>query len=142
MTISEKVAYLKGLAEGLDLDTTKSKEGKLISVMIGILEEIGLTLEDLEENAAALGEELDAISDDLSDVEEVVFDEDEDDDGCCCCDDDFFEVECPSCGADIDIDESVLEAGTVECPSCGEKFVIDLSDEEDECGCGCDHDHE
>ena len=48
MTISEKVAYLKGLAEGLDLDTEKSKEGKLISVMIGILEEIGLSLEDLE----------------------------------------------------------------------------------------------
>ena len=41
MTISEKVAYLKGLAEGLNLDTEKSKEGKLISVMIGILEEIG-----------------------------------------------------------------------------------------------------
>ena len=38
MTISEKVAYLKGLAEGLDIDTEKSKEGKLISVMIGILE--------------------------------------------------------------------------------------------------------
>ena len=36
MTISEKVAYLKGLAEGLDLDVEKSKEGKLISVMIGM----------------------------------------------------------------------------------------------------------
>ena len=49
MTISEKVAYLKGLAEGLNLDVDKSKEGKLISVMIGILEEIGLSIEDLEE---------------------------------------------------------------------------------------------
>ena len=57
MTISEKVAYLKGLAEGLNLDTEKSKEGKLISVMIGILEEVGLSIEDLEENTAALGEE-------------------------------------------------------------------------------------
>ena len=47
MTISEKVAYLKGLAEGLNLDTEKSKEGKLISVMIGILEEVGLTLEEI-----------------------------------------------------------------------------------------------
>ena len=63
MTISEKVAYLKGLAEGLDLDTAKSKEGKLISVMIGILEEIGMSIEDLEENTVALGEEIDAISD-------------------------------------------------------------------------------
>ena len=48
MTISEKVAYLKGLAEGLNLDVEKSKEGKLISVMIGILEEVGLSIEDLE----------------------------------------------------------------------------------------------
>ena len=62
MTISEKVAYLKGLAEGLNLDVEKSKEGKLISVMIGILEEIGLSIEDLEENALALGEEIDVLS--------------------------------------------------------------------------------
>ena len=80
MTISEKVAYLKGLAEGLDLDTQKSKEGKLISVMIGILEEISLSIEDLEENTLALGEEIDVLSDDLADVEEVVFEDDEDED--------------------------------------------------------------
>ena len=132
MTISEKVAYLKGLAEGLDLDTTKSKEAKLISVMIGILEEVGLSIEDLEDNTAALGEEIDAISEDLSDVEEIVYDEDEDD--CCCGDDDFFEVDCPNCGAEIDIDESILEAGTVECPSCGDTFAIDLCDEEEDGG--------
>ena len=80
MTISEKVAYLKGLAEGLAIDTEKSKEGKLISVMIGILEEIGMSIEDLEENAVALGEEIDALSDDLSDVEDVVFEEEDDED--------------------------------------------------------------
>ena len=141
MTTSEKVAYLKGLAEGLNLDTEKSKEGKLISVMIGILEEVGLTLEDLEDSTAAMGEELDAISDDLADVEEIVFDDDDEEEGCChrghChChdDDDFFEVECPTCGAEIDIDESILEAGTVECPSCGDTFAIDLCDEEEDGG--------
>lgn len=132
MTISEKVAYLKGLAEGLDLDTAKSKEAKLISVMIGILEEVGLSIEDLEENAEALGEEIDAISDDLSDVEDVVFGEDEEDD-------DFFEVECPTCGGDIEINEDVLEAGEVECPNCGERFAIDLSDEEEKRCCGRGH---
>ena len=118
MTISEKVAYLKGLAEGLNLDTEKSKEGKLISVMIGILEEMGLSIEALEAGMDDLGEELDAVSEDLSDVEEIVYDEDddEDDDYDEEEDDDFFEVACPSCGADIVIDEDVLEAGTVECP--------------------------
>ena len=83
MTISEKVAYLKGLAEGLDLDTAKSKEGKLISVMIGILEEIGMSIEDLEENTVALGEEIDVLSDDLSDVEDCCCG-DGDEDGCGC----------------------------------------------------------
>ena len=156
MTISEKVAYLKGLAEGLNIDTEKSKEGKLISVMIGILEEIGMSIEDLEESAEALGEEIDAISDDLSDVEKVVYDdEDEDDDecGCGCDDDDFFEVECPNCGETLMIDESVLEEGVIQCPGCKQKFALDLSDdccceyEDDDCDCGCgcgceDHDHE
>ena len=144
MTISEKVAYLKGLAEGLNIDTEKSKEGKLISVMIGILEEVGMSIEDLEESAEALGEEIDAISDDLSDVEKVVYDdEDEDDDecGCGCDDDDFFEVECPNCGETLMIDESVLEEGVIQCPGCKQKFALDLSDEcgceDDDCGCGC-----
>ena len=141
MTISEKVAYLKGLAEGLNLDTEKSKKGKLISVMIGIMEKVGLSLEDLDENTTALGEELDAVSDDLADVEEIVYGDDEDECGCGCEDEDFFEVECPNCGEDLEIDESVLETGSVECPNCGEKFAIDLSDEDDGCGCGCDHDH-
>ena len=148
MTISEKVAYLKGLAEGLNIDTEKSKEGKLISVMIGILEEIGMSIEDLEENTVALGEEIDALSDDLSDVEKIVYDEDDDEDDCCCGDDDdFFEVDCPNCGESLVIDETVLEKGVIQCPSCKQKFALDLSDDccdeddEDGCCCGCE-DHE
>ena len=142
MTISEKVAYLKGLAEGLNIDPEQSKEGKLINVMIGILEEVGMSIEDLEENMEAMGEEIDAISDDLSDVEDVIFeDDDEDDDECCCDDDDFFEVECPNCGEDLVIDEDVLEAGSIECPKCGSKVAIDTNCDDDgcDCGCGCDH---
>ena len=121
MTISEKVAYLKGLAEGLDLDTVKSKEGKLISVMIGILEELAMSVEDLEENALNLGDEIDVLSDDLSDVEDVVFDEEEDGD--------WFEVECPTCGADILVDDDALTEGEVECPSCGTRYAMELTDD-------------
>ena len=126
MTISEKVAYLKGLAEGLNLDTEKSKEGKLISVMIGILEEVGLSIEDLEENAQALGEEIDAISDDLADVESVVYDEDEEEQEA---DDDWFEVECPTCEEPLVIDDKALADGFIQCPNCQSKFSLDLSDD-------------
>ena len=129
MTISEKVAYLKGLAEGLNLDTEKSKEGKLISVMIGILEELAMSVEDLEENALNLGEEIDVLSDDLADVEEAVFEDDEDEEDY---DDDWFEVECPTCGADIVVDDEALADGEVECPGCGTRYAMELSDDEDE----------
>ena len=131
MTISEKVAYLKGLAEGLNLDTEKSKEGKLISVMIGILEELAMSVEDLEENALNLGEEIDVLSDDLADVEDVVFDEDEDDESEDY-DDDWFEVECPTCGETIVVDEEALAEGEVECPECGSRYAMDISEDDEE----------
>ena len=130
MEIMEKVAYLKGLAEGLALDTDKSKEAKLISVMIGILEEVGLSIEDLEENALALGEEIDVLSDDLADVEDIVFDdEDEDEDDEEEFDDDWFEVECPSCDEVLVVDEDALEEGYIKCPNCGTEYSLDLTDD-------------
>ena len=131
MTISEKVAYLKGLAEGMNLDTEKSKEGKLISVMIGILEELAMSVEDLEENALNLGEEIDVLSDDLADVESVVYEEDEDDEDY---DDDWFEVECPTCGETLVVDDKALADGEVECPECGSRYALDLSDDDEEDG--------
>ena len=133
MTISEKVAYLKGLAEGLNIDTDKSKEGKLINVMIGILEEIGLAIEDLEENSLALGEEIDVLSDDLADVEAVVFDDEDEDDydeeDEEEYDDDWFEVECPNCDEVLVVDEDALEEGYIKCPSCGTEYSLDLTDD-------------
>ena len=123
MTISEKVAYIKGLAKGMELENEKSKESKLLVEIISVLEEIGLSIADLEENELNLGEEIDVLSDDLADVEEAVFGEDDE------IDDDFFEVECPNCNQPITIDDDTLAEGEVECPGCGERFALDLSDD-------------
>ena len=41
MEITEKVAYLKGLADGLGLDA-ESKEGKVLLAMIDVLDDIAL----------------------------------------------------------------------------------------------------
>lgn len=147
MTIAEKVAYLKGLAEGLDIDSIDSKEAKLISAIIDVLEEVALDIADLEENALALGDELDELSEDLSAVEDYILEEiedldddyDDDDDD----DDDepvIFNVTCPKCENSINFDESVLELGEIECPNCGEKLEFDISDCGDDCCCGHSHD--
>ena len=55
MEISEKVAYLKGLAEGLNLDTD-SKEGKLIAAIIDVLDEMSIRFEDIDETVLEDGE--------------------------------------------------------------------------------------
>lgn len=149
MTTNEKVAYLKGLMEGMELDT-ESREGKLFKLIADILEDLALDVEDLEENSYDLAEEIDALSDDLADVEDLLFeDEDEDEDGCdydcaCCggCEDEdedeeplFFEVTCPSCDKTITIDEDVLNLGAIQCPGCGEMLEFDLDEDEDEDEC-------
>lgn len=124
MEISEKVAYLKGLAEGLALDT-ESKEGKLIAAIIDVLDEMSIRFEDIDDNLVDLEDGLDAVSDDLSEVEEALFEMDEEDD-----DDDteYFETTCPVCEEKIVFDEDTLESGEIRCPNCGEKLEFDLSD--------------
>ena len=130
MEISEKVAYLKGLAEGLALDT-ETKEGKLIAAIIDVLDEMSERFEDIDENLADLEDGLDAVSDDLSDVEETLYelDEDEEDEEL---DDDaeYFETTCPVCQEEIVFDEDTLDSGEIRCPKCGEKLAD--SAEEDE----------
>ena len=131
MTIAEKVAYLKGLAEGLNIDTEKSKEGKLITMMMDILQDVALELEDLQTEQANLGEEIDAVSDDLSDVEKLLYDDEEEDDAEDAEEDeeeDCYASVCPNCGDEIYFDDSVLESGEVVCPGCGTKLNFDLSD--------------
>jgi hypothetical protein len=134
MEITEKVAYLKGLTEGLGLDT-ESKEDKIFSAMIDILDDMALEIEDLKDAQDELGDGLDAISDDLEDVESIVYDEDEDDDE----DDDeqdddedCYATTCPNCEETVYFDDSVLDEGEVICPNCGEKLEFDLGSLEDD----------
>ena len=138
MEILEKVAYMKGLAEGLGLDT-KSKEGKLLTVMIDILDDIALELQDIRDEQSDLEEGLDAVSDDLSDVESYLYDlddeddeeeDDEDEEG------EVYETTCPNCEEEIFFDETIMADGSVECPNCGEKLEFDLNDLSEGCrGC-------
>ena len=118
MEISEKVAYLKGLAEGLNLDTD-SKEGKLIAAIIDVLDDMAEKFAEVDDELCDVEDGLDAVSDDLSDVEETLYfalDDDEDDDE----DDEeeeCFVTTCPECEEEVYFDETVLEDGEVVCPN-------------------------
>ncbi|MEG2073616.1 MAG: hypothetical protein RRY54_02500 [Angelakisella sp.] len=137
MTITEKVAYLKGMADGMKLDES-ANEGKLLKTVIDVLEDMALTISDVEDTLGEMGQQVDEIDDDLAAIEDEWYedDDDEDDEDC------RYEVECPVCGDIISIDDDLLDEGSIDCPNCGENLEFDF-DEEDEggcdCGCSCDH---
>ena len=42
----------------------------------------------------------------------------------------IYEVTCPVCGEVIDLDEEMMDAGSIACPKCGENLEFDDSEEE------------
>ena len=152
MTISEKSAYLKGLMDGLKLNT-ESDEGKMIAAIVDLLGDMAKRVTDIEDTTIAISDELDEIEDDLDAIEDFIMDDedDEDDDwddededweeyeddendedadeGFDFGDEDstIYEVTC-SCGNVIDFDEETLEKGSIVCPNCGETLEFSTED--------------
>ena len=148
MTISEKSAYLKGLMDGLKLNT-ESDEGKMIAAIVDLLGDLTRKVTDIEDTTIAISDELDEIEEDLDAIEDFIMDEDFDDD-----DDDFeddewdddeefeegfdfgdedttiYEVQCV-CGEVINFDEETLEEGSIICPNCGETLEFDVEEDEE-----------
>ncbi len=153
MTISEKAAYLKGLMDGLNLDTEKA-EGKMISAIVELLGDVTKKLTDVEDTTIAISDELDEIEEDLDAIEDYILDEeDEDEDDYDYEDDDYgfddeedyedegfdfgdedsiiYEVKC-ACGNVINFDEETLEEGSIVCDECGELLEFSLEEDEEE----------
>lgn len=137
MSIVEKAAYLRGLADGLEIDTDK-KEGKLLLAMVDVISEMADSVADLEDVTDEMSNELDEVAEELIEIEDALDDECDccDDDDCDCedCEGDYhYEVKCPTCGDSIMVDEGILELGKINCPNCNEELEFDLG-----CDDGCD----
>ena len=149
MTISEKSAYLKGLMDGLKLNT-ESDEGKMIAAIVDLLGDMAKRVTDIEETTIAISDELDEIEEDLDAIEDFIMDDEDDfddedfDDDAWDEDEDYeegfdfgdedstiYEVEC-ACGEIINFDEETLEQGSMVCPNCGETLEFSLDDEDEE----------
>ncbi|MGL6107440.1 CD1247 N-terminal domain-containing protein [Romboutsia sp.] len=126
----EEVAYLKGLAEGLEI-SKETKEGKIIHKIVEALESFADAIVELDEEQEELVEYVESIDEDLSDVEDDLYEDDdiEDDELS------FIEMECPNCGDLVEIDEELLYDDEVDvvCPNC--QAIILSADDEDDCMC-------
>ena len=149
MKLTEKIAYMKGLLDGMELKGD-TKEGKAILQMADVMEEMAVYIDDLQSQVDELTELCDLLDKDLGDVEYDLYGDDEDDDDDEDEDDDdeddyplgkvlsadyddtayedddedFDEVQyvvnCPSCNETVNLSESQLEEGSMICPGCGE----------------------
>ena len=147
MTISEKSAYLKGLMDGLKLNT-ESDEGKMIAAIVDLLGDLTRKVTDIEDTTIAISDELDEIEEDLDAIEDFIMDDEEDyeDDEDLDWDDEdedyeegfdfgdedstIYEVQC-ICGEVINFDEETLEKGSMICPNCGEKLEFDVEEDDE-----------
>lgn len=138
-TLREKVAYISGLADGMDLDKEDSRT-KLTFQILDLLQDMVEEMDDLSDRIDDNEDLVEALDQDLADVEEYVFDEDEDD--CCDCHDDDalseFEIQCPHCNEIVFVDEDELADAAdddieIICPSCNQVIFSDdqVEDEQD-----------
>lgn len=132
MTVTERVAYIRGLFEGLDINTEK-KEGRVLMAMLDVLEDMALSIADLEDENDALQNIIDTMLEDLYDEDDSYDADDLEDEDDFDPDTELFQVVCPSCGEEIFVDESTLAMSRIDCPACGEELEFDFSAlEEDE----------
>ncbi|NLK87007.1 MAG: hypothetical protein GX279_05895 [Clostridiaceae bacterium] len=144
--LKEKVAYLKGLAEGMQLDQT-TNEGKLFKAILEVLDDMALAVDDMEEVQEQLSEQVDEMDEDLAEIESLIYDFDDDADEYCDDDDDddddedddeeeiFAEFDCPHCGETVNLHDAFMKKDTVLCPHCNKEIEIEWN-------CDCQDCHE
>jgi DNA-directed RNA polymerase subunit RPC12/RpoP len=122
MKLPEKVAYLKGLMDGMKIDET-SDNGKLFSCISEILEDVALQIEDLQDQVDEVVEAVDDIDADLADMGEFMFgDEYEDDE-----DDDDIDL-------DLDLADEDIFPPSLDYDGIGEEMFDEEDDEETDLG--------
>ena len=142
MKLTEKMSYLKGLIDGLEIDTS-TKEGKVLVQMSEVMSELVLYVDDLQSQVDELTELCDILDEDLGQVEDDFYECGECDGDCDTCDDDdwddddfdfdddddeLYEITCPTCGDTILLDEGMIEEGSMNCPNCNELLEFDYDD--------------
>ena len=140
MKLTDRVSYLQGLMDGLEIDDS-TKEGKVLIQMADILQEIALSVEDLDSEIDEVVELVDTLDEDLGELEEDYYDlnddyddddddEYDDDDEELDLEDEFYEVICPTCGDTICLNQEMIEEGSINCPNCKELLEFDFDEEE------------
>ncbi len=130
--LTDRISYLQGLAEGMKLNPSKDSH-KLIIGILEVLGEVGDAFEALADSHGELSDYVEAIDEDLADLEANLYDDENEGLAKAGNEDDFedmIEYECPHCGAKIEIDpdEADFDEDAL-CPACGKELFPELPEE-------------
>lgn len=124
--ITDRTSYLRGLAEGLNIDKEKA-ENKLMLEMLSVMEEMASKLQELDGDVDELDEYVASMESDLGDLEDYTYadaEEDSDDDYEDFDEDEEIAVNCPHCGKEFTIKAGDINfEDDVICPACGENIL-------------------
>lgn len=131
--IRSKVAYLQGLAEGLEIDTASS-EGRVLTSVIEVLGDLADQMNEVIEAQNELAEYVEDVDYDLGTLEESVLGEE---------DEETEEVRFIPEGMMTHVEDGVT---LLSCPECGEAFAASVGEIETDldvicptCGCMIGH---
>jgi len=113
--IKERVSYLQGLTQGLDIGS-HSAEGKLLLNIIDVLDDMAEEFNHMQMAQEDLETYVESLDEDLTDLEGEVYEDDNSGD-------DFVEVKCPSCNETVSFQSDILKDEDdveVSCPHCGD----------------------
>ena len=111
-TRQERLAYLAGLAEGIEQNEDPATGG-LLSGIVELLNDLSREIGEVRREQQSLAEDMDELADELGvEPSDVV-------------------VECPSCGREVAFASSLLDEDELEltCPNCGEVVYTPGEDE-------------
>ena len=139
--IRAQVAYLQGLAEGLDLDGG-TPEGRVLSAVLEVLGEMADELTDVVDAQAELAEYVEDVDYDLGALEETIYSDDDDtgevvrfvpEDEMLQLEDGVALTVCPECGETLAAAAGMVDDDLdVVCPNCGCMITNAFADGDDD----------
>ncbi len=120
--LCEKVSFLKGLATGLNLQPD-TPQNQILLQMLDVLDAVVKEIDTVQEKIDSLDEFATMVSDDLGELEDIVYEQDDEDDDDY--DDEDDDDEDYDFDDDEDDDDSMINILEYQCPHCQTSVFYD-----------------
>lgn len=139
MKLTEKVSFIRGLMEGMEYPKDQ-KEGKIITAIVDVLEEMAQQVQMLEKDTDYLLDEMDEVKQQTSTLADIILDDYEEEiedtlqeqEDALLTEDSLYEITCPKCGEVVCVDDDMLSDENLSCPNCHTSFEVDFDLDENQ----------